>query len=83
MDSIKEQLELLVLFSIYCYPKLVFYITINPLVRRGLGVIENVSLGDRETENETDNFGRSLLGCTAINRMIKCDRQGGFNYKYI
>ena len=37
--------------------------------------MENTSLKEREPENETDNFGRCLLGCTAINRMMKCDRR--------
>ena len=38
--------------------------------------MENVSLGERDLENKTDNFGRSLLVRTVINWMMKCDRQG-------
>ena len=74
---------LLVSFSGSRYPKLAFSIPINKPVPYGLIGMENVSLGEQKPENETDNFGRCSLGCTTINRMVKCDRQGGIPYKFI
>ena len=37
---------------------------------------ENMSLGKQEPENETENFGRCLLGRTTINQMMKFVRRG-------
>ena len=44
---------------------------------------ENVSLGEQEPENKTNNFRFCSLGRTAINWMMKCDRQGEMNNKLI
>ena len=37
---------------------------------------KNDSLREWDLENETNNFGRLSLGCTATHQMMKCDRQG-------
>ena len=57
-DPSERWLKLLVLFSGYRSSKLSFSITTNQLARLGLIAGENDSLGGREPENETENFGR-------------------------
>ena len=48
-------------------------ITTNQLSCPVLIAVETDSLGGREPENKTDNFGCCLLGRAAVNWMIKCD----------
>ena len=36
--------------------------------------MDNVSLVGQEPENDTDNFGRYLLGCNVLNWIMKYDR---------
>ena len=45
--------------------------------------MENMSLEEWDLENETDNFGRCLIGRTTINRMMKCDHKQEIPYKII
>ena len=83
MPSSEERPKFLVSFSFSCSPKLVFFVPINQLVHYVLVGMKNVVLGGREPERETNKFGPSLLGRTEINRIMKCDRQGGITYKFI
>ena len=69
-DPSEEQPKFLVLFSSSRSTKLSFYITTDKLARSGLITGENDSLGGREPENETDNFGSCPLGCTVLNWKI-------------
>ena len=66
-------MKLLVLFFGSRSPKLSVSIPTDQLVHSGLIASDNDILGGREPENETDNFGRCLLGRAALNQMIKCD----------
>ena len=45
--------------------------------------MEKDSLGERDTDNNTNNFGRFSLVRTAKNRMMRCDRQGEITYNFI
>ena len=45
--------------------------------------MENASLGERDRDNNPDNFGRSSLEGTAINWMMKCEGRRKDNNKYI
>ena len=60
-----------------------FSIPINQPVRCGLMGMGNMSLGEREPENETDNFGRSSLEGVAANWMMKCDGRWEVNHRCI
>ena len=55
------------------YSKLLFSTAISPKCIDWLMAMENDSFGGQEPDNETDNFGRFLQGCTALNLMMKCD----------
>ena len=44
--------------------------------------MESARLVEQDMENYTENFGRSLLGCTAINCMMKCDWKETITYKF-
>ena len=45
--------------------------------------MKNVSLGEQDTENKTDNLSRYSLEGPTINLMTKCDGQWEANHKYI
>ena len=63
----EERSKLSVSFSGSRSIKLQVSVTTNQLARSRLIAGENDSLGGRESENETDNFSRFLLGCTVSN----------------
>ena len=71
--SSEEYPKLEVSFSISRSPKLMFSITINQLVHYGCMGMENVSLVERDMENDTNNFRYSSLEGAVINWMMKCD----------
>ena len=73
----------MVLFSWYRSPNLSFSVTNNQLARSGSIAGENDSLGVQEPGNDPDNFVRWLLGCAALNLMMKCYGQWEVNHKYI
>ena len=60
-------------FSGYCTPKLSVSITTYQLARFGLIAMETESLGVREPENDTDDFGHCSLDHAAVNWMMKFD----------
>ena len=53
--------------------KLLVSVTTNRVARSGLISGKNDSLGGREPENETDNFGRCLLGRAVLNWIIAAE----------
>ena len=73
------------MFSLYgsSYTKLKLSIITNPSVNYGLVWMENENLEKQEPENHTKNFVYYLIGCTAINQMVKCNQQGKFYFKFI
>ena len=75
--------KLSVSLSSSSYPKLSFSTTINQSLCYGLLGAEKEILVEQETDNKTEHFDRSLLGRTTINRIMKCDRRGGINYKFM
>ena len=70
------------LFSGYSYFKLALKTDINTERGNLLVVVDSASLGEQEPENETNNFGRSSLGYTVKNRMMKCDRKEEITFKF-
>ena len=79
----EERPKLLGSFSSSRSPKLTFSIPINSSVKYWFVVMDNMRLGYQYPENYTNNFGCSSLDHTAINWMMKCDRQWGITYKFI
>ena len=62
MRPSEQRPELSVSFSGSCPPKLSLSLDINPECASRSVVMETDSLGEREPENETDNFGHYPLG---------------------
>ena len=64
------------------YYKLPISTNINPKHINWYVGMEKDSLGEKKAENDTNNFGCWLLCHTAINWMMKYDRQGVITYNF-